>query len=89
MNKEYIAGCYNFNQNGYIYLSVKENMEFGSAGTTYVHELYHARLTDMTLLGTLLRLIGLAKMFEESELYDILDDYGRVVAGSSRKVQEI
>lgn len=84
-----ILGHFNYKNNGTVYIKMGSNMRFGSEAVTYVHELYHERLSNISILGALLKIIGFALEASEKETAKSLDKYADVLVKHTRKVQEV
>lgn len=64
-------------------------MRFGSEAVTYIHELYHDRLSNRSLLGRFLNFIGMAWEISDKENKYVLNRYGDILVKHTRKVQEV
>ena len=82
-------GYFNYKSNGKIYVKMGSNMRFGSEAVTYIHELYHDRLSNMSSLGRFLAFIGMAWEISDKENKHVLDRYGDILVKHIRKVQEV
>ncbi len=89
MKREESLGHFDYKSNGNLYVKMGSNMRFGNEAVTYIHELYHDRLSQMSFLGRFLSFIGMAwEIADEEDEYD-LDRYGGILVKHSRKVQEV
>lgn len=89
MEREEILGYFNYKSNGKIYVKMGSNMRFGSEAVTYIHELYHDRLSNMSSLGRFLNFIGMAWEISDKENKYVLNRYGDILVKHTRKVQEV
>lgn len=89
MEREEILGYFNYKGNGKIYVKMGSNMRFGSEAVTYIHELYHDRLSSMSSLGRFLNFIGMAWKNSDKENKYVLNRYGDILVKHTRKVQEV
>lgn len=89
MQRKESLGHFNYKSNGEIYVKIGSNMRFGSEAVTYIHELYHDRLSNISSLGRFLNFIGMAWVMSNQENKYILDRYGDVLVKHIRKVQEV
>ena len=89
MGKNETLGYFKYKNNGEIYVKMGSNMRFESEAVTYIHELYHDRLSNFSLLGNFLNFIGMAWEISGEDNKHILDKYGDVLVKHTRKVQEV
>ena len=74
MKREESLGHFDYKSNGNLYVKMGSNMRFGNEAVTYIHELYHDRLSQMSFLGRFLSFIGMAWEIADEEVNMIWTD---------------